>query len=178
MMRKERIAFATHAILVGARRQNRGRVVREVERKHEKEEPKHKQEGFQGRAKGENGEEKSPLSDGASTKLAGKAQRGKGVDGVGPGGCAVKKGDAECLHNRQRSKCKQCGWSSICEHNRQRSKCKQCDGANICEHNHLRSQCKQCGGSSICEHNRRRIQCRQCDGSRCFHIKRGELAKC
>lgn len=31
-----------------------------------------------------------------------------------------------CEHNRQRSRCKECGGSSICEHNRQRCICKEC----------------------------------------------------
>ena len=43
-----------------------------------------------------------------------------------------------------------------CEHNRERSKCKECGGASICEHQREKSQCKECGGASICEHNKRR----------------------
>ena len=68
-----------------------------------------------------------------------------------------------CEHNRERSKCKDCGGSSICEHNRQRSNCKDCGGSSICEHNRRRSNCKDCGGGSICEHNRRRSRCKDCD---------------
>ena len=33
----------------------------------------------------------------------------------------------KCPHNRQKSKCKECGGSSICEHNRIKSSCKDCN---------------------------------------------------
>ena len=74
-------------------------------------------------------------------------------------------GNKKCEHNRERSKCKDCGGGSICEHNRLRSTCKDCGGSQICEHNRLRSTCKDCGGGSICEHNRRRSTCKDCGGS-------------
>jgi hypothetical protein len=48
---------------------------------------------------------KRDLSEGAG----GKAQAGEGVGLTGAGGGAVKKGNSKCPHNRQRSKCKQCG---------------------------------------------------------------------
>jgi hypothetical protein len=32
--------------------------------------------------------------------------------------------------------------STKCPHNRQRSKCKECGGASICQHLRIRSQCK------------------------------------
>ena len=48
--------------------------------------------------------------------------------------------------------------TSICEHNRQRSRCKDCGGTNICQHNRERSKCKDCGGTSICQHNRERTE--------------------
>ncbi len=55
------------------------------------EETKHNQQGVQDKGKGESMEKrKRPLSEGAGT--AGKTQRGKGVDGTGKGGGAVKKG--------------------------------------------------------------------------------------
>ncbi len=38
----------------------------------------------------------------------------------------IKKKRKLCPHNRQKSKCKECGGSSICEHQRQRSRCKEC----------------------------------------------------
>ena len=54
------------------------------------------------------------------------------------------------------------GYGWWCEHNRQRSRCKECGGSQICEHNRRRSQCKECGGGSICEHNRVRSKCKDC----------------
>ena len=55
------------------------------------------------------------------------------------------------LAQRERSKSKDCGGSSICEHQRERSTCKDCDGSGICEHQRRRSRCKDCGGSSLCD---------------------------
>ena len=45
---------------------------------------------------------------------------------------------------------------ALCEHHRVRSRCKDCGGSSICEHRRQRSKCKDCGGSGICEHQRRR----------------------
>jgi len=72
----------------------------------------------------------------------------------------------KCEHGRQRSRCKDCGGSSICEHDRERSKCKDCGGSSICEHGRIRSRCKDCGGSSICEHGRIRSRCITCTPKR------------
>lgn len=33
---------------------------------------------------------------------------------------------------------------TFCEHNKQRSRCKECGGGSICEHGKRRSQCKEC----------------------------------
>ena len=52
-----------------------------------------------------------------------------------------------CPHGRRRSRCKECGGSSLCEHGRQRSQCKECGGSSICEHGRRRSTCKECGRS-------------------------------
>jgi len=133
--------------------------------------------GTKRKQQGQAGEKrKRPLSEGAGT--ARKAQRGEGVGGAGGGGGAVKKGGGKCPHNRQRSKCKECGGASICEHNRQRSRCKDCGGSSICEHNRERSTCKECGGSGICEHNRRRSRCKQCGGaSICEHNRIRSVCK-
>jgi hypothetical protein len=48
-----------------------------------------------------------------------KQKRGEEVGGEGAGGGSVtnKRAIAKCPHNRERSKCKQCGGSGICEHN-------------------------------------------------------------
>ena len=52
----------------------------------------------------------------------------------------------KCEHGRERSRCKECGGSSICEHGRRRSNCKDCGGGGICEHGRRRTLCKDCGG--------------------------------
>lgn len=85
-----------------------------------------------------------------------------------------------CEHNREGSKCKECGGASICKHNRERSKCKDCGGGSICEHNRQRSACKDCGGASVCKHNRRRSTCKDCGGaSVCEHDRqRRECIDC
>ena len=70
-----------------------------------------------------------------------------------------------CEHQRQRSKCKDCGGSSICEHQRQRSTCKDCGGGSLCEHQRPRRRCKDCGGSGICEHQEKH-KCKICRGAK------------
>jgi hypothetical protein len=42
------------------------------------------------------------------------------------GGAAKKKPRSVCPHQRERSRCKECGGGSICQHQRQRSRCKEC----------------------------------------------------
>uniref|UniRef100_A0A0G4HQ02 Uncharacterized protein n=1 Tax=Chromera velia CCMP2878 TaxID=1169474 RepID=A0A0G4HQ02_9ALVE len=69
-------------------------------------------------------------------------------------------------HNRQRSKCKDCGGKSICGHGRIRRQCKECGGKGICEHNRQRSKCKECGGKSICVHGKERHHCGDCKAAR------------
>ena len=84
----------------------------------------------------------------------------------------------KCVHNKQRSNCKECGGSQICKHNKRRSICKECGGGHICEHNKRRSDCKECGGSQMCEHNKRRSDCKECGGSQiCKHNKRRSRCK-
>ena len=68
----------------------------------------------------------------------------------------------KCPHNRQKSRYKECGGSSICEHERRKLICRECGGSFICEHNRRKSICKECGGGSICEHNRRKSICKEC----------------
>jgi len=85
---------------------------------------------------------------------------------------------SKCEHGRQKSRCKDCGGSSICLHNRDKSKCKECGGSQICLHGRIKSTCKECGGSSICEHERRKSHCRDCKGSQiCEHEKRKSRCK-
>jgi hypothetical protein len=84
----------------------------------------------------------------------------------------------KCLHQRQRSQCKECGGASICEHERQRSQCKECGGASICKHQRPRSMCKECGGASICKHERQRSHCKECGGaSICKHQRQRSMCK-
>jgi len=83
-----------------------------------------------------------------------------------------RKARALCMHERQRSRCKDCGGSGLCEHQRERSRCKDCGGSSICEHQRERSKCKDCGGSSICEHQRRKSECKDCGGSGLQRLRR------
>ena len=84
----------------------------------------------------------------------------------------------KCPHNREKSKCKDCGGSQICEHNRQKSSCKDCGGVSICEHNRRKSSCKDCGGGSICPHNRIKSLCRDCGGSQiCEHNRQKSVCR-
>jgi hypothetical protein len=92
----------------------------------------------------------------------------------------LKVGTSICEHNRQRSRCKECGGSGICEHSRLRSQCKECGGGTVCEHNRRRTLCKECGGGGICEHDRERSQCKECGGGAiCEHNRaRSQCREC
>jgi len=72
----------------------------------------------------------------------------KSVAVVVPKGWKPKK-RGYCIHDRQKSKCKDCGGASVCVHGRRKRQCKECGGAGICPHGRQRSQCKECGGASI-----------------------------
>jgi len=50
----------------------------------------------------------------------------------------------KCQHNREKSRCKECGGSQICLHNREKSRCKECKCSQICLHNLRKSTCKEC----------------------------------
>ena len=50
-----------------------------------------------------------------------------------------------------------------CIHNRRRTRCKDCHGSGICSHNKVRDRCKDCAGGSICDHNKQRAKCKECD---------------
>ncbi len=73
----------------------------------------------------------------------------------------------KCPHNRQKSRCKECGGSGVYEHGRERSQCKDCGGSGVCEHGRQRSQCKDCGGSGLCSHGRQKSKCKEC--VICYH---------
>ena len=36
-----------------------------------------------------------------------------------------------------------------CEHGRERSRCKECGGSSICEHGRRRGRCKECGPQAV-----------------------------
>jgi hypothetical protein len=67
-------------------------------------ETNHKQEGLQGKGKGETVENRRCASS-KGLGTAGKARRGEGVGGEGGGGGVVKKVIAKCQHTRRRSTC-------------------------------------------------------------------------
>ena len=58
-----------------------------------------------------------------------------------------KKSRKKCPHDRQRSRCRDCGGTSICEHGRRRNQCRDCGGTSMCEHGRLRSQCRDRSGA-------------------------------
>ena len=57
----------------------------------------------------------------------------------------------KCPHGKRKSRCKECGGSSICMHGKQKSTCKECGGSSICMHGKRKSTCKECGGSRLCK---------------------------
>jgi hypothetical protein len=87
-------------------------------------------------------------------------------------------GSAFCIHDRQKSNCKECGGSSICIHDRRKSTCKDCGGSSICIHDRMKNTCKDCGGSSICIHDRMKNTCKECGGSSiCIHDRQKSTCK-
>jgi hypothetical protein len=92
--------------------------------------------------------------------------------------CKECGGSQICEHNKDKSRCKECGGSQICEHNKDKSRCKECGGSSICEHGKFKQYCKECGGSQICEHNKHRSGCKECKGgSICKHDKQKSYCK-
>ena len=80
-----------------------------------------------------------------------------------PEGGATRPG--WCHHNRQRSRCIECGGTGVCEHNRVRRNCRDCGGNNLCiPHKKPKSRCIDCGGASTCEHKKLRRHCFECGG--------------
>ena len=73
-----------------------------------------------------------------------KRRRREEADEAGAGASKEKKPRSVCPHQRQRSRCKECGGASICQHQRERRTCKECGGASICQHQRQRSRCKEC----------------------------------
>ncbi len=85
--------------------------------------------------------------------------------------CEILK--RKCIHNKIKSRCKECGGGTFCDHGKRKSNCKECGGGSICEHNKIKTRCIDCKGGSICEHQKRRNVCKECEGgSICEHKKR------
>ena len=77
-----------------------------------------------------------------------------------------------CMHNRERSKCVECGGGSICIHQKNRQYCKECRGVSTCIHNKFKRICVECGGSDICVHGHHKRHCKECKGPAiCIHEK-------
>ena len=75
--------------------------------------------------KGEAGGEPSVAA--AATMAVGAAgKRRRCGKAAGEGGAAPKKARSRCPHDRERSKCKECGGASLCQHQRRRTQCKEC----------------------------------------------------
>lgn len=92
-------------------------------------------------------------------------------------GLNAKYEQKRCEHDRERTKCKECGGGYICMHQREKSTCVDCHGASVCEHNKQRAICKDCNGTTICEHGKQRPRCRDCNGSAiCQHDR--ERTRC
>ncbi len=84
--------------------------------------------------------------------------------------CRECEGSSFCIHSRRKSRCKDCNGSEICSHGKVKSSCKDCKGTSICIHYKQKSQCKECNGASICEHDKVRSRCKDCHGnSICQH---------
>jgi|LakMenEpi03Aug12_release.lakeMendotaPanAssembly.Ray.scaffolds.fasta_scaffold375266_1 hypothetical protein len=105
------------------------------------------------------------MSNNSSLKCCSNCNIYKTIDQIAKGRnqckeCRNKK--ISCIHNKQKSRCKECGGSQICEHNKQKSRCKDCGGSHICKHNKRKSRCKECGGKSNCIHNKQKYNCIVC----------------
>ena len=68
-------------------------------------------------------------------------------------------------HGKRRSRCIECGGSSLCVHGKRKNLCKECGGRSICDNGNRNTSCKECGRSSICVHGKRKILCKECGGS-------------
>ena len=72
---------------------------------------------------------------------------------------------SKCEHGRQKSRCRDCGGSSICEHGKVKDRCRDCGGSAFCEHGKFKNKCRDCGGSGICKHGKQKQKCYECGGS-------------
>ena len=55
-----------------------------------------------------------------------RKRKGYGEAGTAGADATTKKARSLCPHQRQRSRCRECGGASICPHQRIRSRCKEC----------------------------------------------------
>jgi hypothetical protein len=94
--------------------------------------------------------------------------------------CIECGGSSICVHKKEKSQCKDCLGSSFCEHKKLKQYCTDCGGASMCIHDKRRSRCITCGGSDFCEHGREKSTCKTCGGSSiCIHNKRKQYcAEC
>jgi hypothetical protein len=83
-----------------------------------------------------------------------------------------------CLHNKNKSRCRECGGSAFCSHGKHKAYCKPCGGSALCKHDKYKTTCKECGGSAYCIHDKVKSYCRECGGSVfCSHGKRKKYCK-
>ena len=68
----------------------------------------------------------------------------------------------KCEHNKQKSRCKDCGGASICEHNKQKSRCKDCN-FKLYLVQLQRNQINRCFKSSTLDKNKHSIEYLGCD---------------
>ena len=57
-----------------------------------------------------------------------------------------------CLHNRRRTRCKDCKGNDLCEHNKMKQSCKYC--ATRCEHGKIVCRCPHCKFTKTTEQNK------------------------
>ena len=104
--------------------------------------------------------------------------RYKCIHKKGKSKCIECGGSSICIHKKYKPDCKECNGSSFCIHNRQKTSCKECGGSGVCIHNKYKTTCDECGGSQLCIHNKRKAFCKDCGGSQfCFHNKRKNICK-
>ena len=53
-----------------------------------------------------------------------------------------------------------------CIHNKRKYLCVDCGGPQICEHKKIKYRCVDCGGSQICEHKKRKYNCKMCNSAK------------
>ena len=53
-----------------------------------------------------------------------------------------------------------------CIHNKRKYLCVDCGGPQICKHKKIKYRCADCGGSQICEHKKSKYYCKMCKSSK------------